>query len=241
MSNTICEKCYFAQSASSSKPCSFDIPNLVKDSHGVTEKNNYFVINNYTCRYGFSKNTYQENIDKFNNINMMEYVKQQNIVKYSLMLITNSNAFRTTIDNLNSLSIKPEYITIICYGNGYDIHETLQQKLPEFIKYKVHSFFENISPPNALHVALETNKNKIGNLLWILDDESLAYVCKQDSIQNINYMINVEQKPAHYYRCNKIDSNFNGIFINSDNYWALSRTQDYTIENNQNTLVINYD
>jgi hypothetical protein len=241
MSNTICEKCLFAQNISNPMPCSFSIPSLIKDIHNIVEKNNYFVINNYTCRYGFSKNIYQENIDKFNDTDMMEYVKQQNIVKYSLALITSNITFKDTIENLNALSIKPEYITIICYGNGYDIHEMLQQKLPKFIKYKVQSFLENIPSPKALHVALETNKNKTGNLLWILDDESIAYVSKYDSIQNINYMINVEQKSAHYYRCNKIDSSFNGIFINTDNYWALSKTQDYTIENNQNTLVINYD
>lgn len=241
MSNTICEKCFFAQQISDSNPCVFNIPNLIKDIHNVIEKNNFFIINNYTCRYGFSKNIYQENIDKFNNIDMIEYIKQQNIVRYSLALITSNKTFKNTIDNLNSLSIKPDYITIICYGNGYDIHETLQQKLPEFIKYKVHSFLENIPAPKALHIALETNKNKIGNLLWILDDESIVHATTNDSIQNINYMINVEQKPAHYYKCNKINSNFNSIFINTDNYWTLSKTQDYTIENNQNTLVINYD
>ena len=93
----------------------------------------------------------------------------------------------------------------------------------------------------ALHVALETNKNKVGNLMWILNASSLQVCIDNDSIQNINYLINVTQQPAHYYQSKNIDSSFDGIFINTNNYWALSRTQDYTIEKNNQTLVVEYD
>lgn len=240
MSNTLCEQCFFAKTINSNEPCIFNIPNIIKANYSVEENNNYYKLINYNCRYGLSTKVYKENIDKFNNINLIEYVKQQNIVKYSLALIIKNDDINTTLNLLDSLSIKPSYITVVCYNNGNIVHHKLLKKDP-YIPYKVHNFLEDMPAPQALHVALETNKSKIGNLLWILNYESLKTCIKNDSIQNINYLINVEQKPAHYYRSSSVDCSFDGIFINTNNYWTLSRTKDYTIEQNDQTLVIEYD
>lgn len=240
MNNTLCKECYFAQPAHDSNACSFGIPDLIRDCHKVEVQDNYYKLQNYQCRYGFSKKIYQENIDKFIDIDLIEYIKQQNIVKYSLAIIIKEYTPQDVLFLLNKLSIKPYYITIVCYKDGNLFHKQFGQK-DQQIKYKVHNFLEQIPPSQALHIALETNKNKIGNLLWILTEESLKYCIENDSIQNINYIINAKQKPAHYYRCNNINSLFDGIFINTDNYWNLSRTGDYTIEDNDKTLIVSYD
>jgi hypothetical protein len=240
MKNTLCEKCYFSQKASSNKSCVFDIPNIIKDFHSIEIENDYIKINNYSCRYGFSKVKYQENIDKLSDLDMIEYVKKNNIVQYSLSLIVKDYNPEQICQKINQLSILPYYITIICYEKAESLHKILQSK-EDYIPYKIHKFLEDISPPQALHIALETNKNKIGNLMWILDETGLDHAIEEDSIQNINYLINVVQKPAHYYNCKKLNSQFNGVFINTNNYWNLSRTINYEIENNENTLVISYD
>lgn len=242
MKNTICQQCYFADTASSAQPCVFDIPDIIKKTHEVEIKNDYYLLHNYSCRYGFGKNAYNENIDKFVNIDLIEYIKQQNIVSYSLALVLNKDEdYSNAINYINKLSIKPYYLTIICYNSGQDIHQLLRNNLSTYIKYKVHSFLDDTPLPQCLHIALETNKNNIGNLLWILNYQDLIRCVDNDSIQNINYLINVTQVPAHYYMLSSNDSNFSGIFINNDNYWSLSRTLDYTIENNDNTLVVAYD
>lgn len=239
MSNTICKQCLFAKPIDSDTPCVFNIPDLIKNNYSVEENDSYFKLIDYNCRYGLSKKVYQENIDKFYNIEPVEFIKQQNIVKYSLAIIIEDN-YNKILDLLGFLSIKPSYITAICYNNGNTLHQQLSQQNP-YVPYKVHNFLEDMPKAQALHVALETNKNKIGNLMWILDEESLELCVKNDSIQNINYLINVTQQPAHYYRSQHISSAFEGIFINTNNYWTLSRTKDYTIENNDKTLVVNYD
>lgn len=242
MNNTVCAGCYFAQEISSTTPCMFDIPNIVKEHKTLDTRNNYYIIKNYSCRYGFAKKTYDENIDKFNSIDMIKYVKEQNIVKYSLVLIIDKpENYDELINKINKLSIKPHYITIICFDGGSKLYQLIQSGLDPYVEHKVHNFLNNISGPQALHVALETNKSKIGNLMWILNASDMEQAVEHDSIQNINYIINVEQNPAHYYKSSYIDSNFSGIFINTNNYWTLSRTVDYTIEYNSNTLVINYD
>lgn len=240
MSNTRCKECLFAKPIDSDTPCVFNIPELIKNNYSVEADNNYFKLINYNCRYGLGKRVYQENIDKFHNIETIEFVKQQNIVKYSLAIILNTDNFNKTLDLLGSLSIKPSYITAICYKNGNILYQQLLQQNP-YIQYKVHNFLEDMPKAQALHVALKTNKNKIGNLMWILDEESMEICVKNDSIQNINYLINVTQQPAHYYRSRTISSAFEGIFINTNNYWTLSRTKDFTIEKNDQTLVVNYD
>jgi len=240
MSNTLCEQCFFAKETNSDKPCLFNIPDIIKDYHQIEKVNNYYKLVSYNCRYGFSKKTYHENIDKFNEINITEYIKQQNIVKYSLVIIAQNNDHSKIIESLNKLSIKPFYITIICYNNGVPLHSKLLEQTP-YIPYKVHTFLDKIPAPQALHIALETNKNKVGDLLWILHDSSLESCVDNDSIQNINYIINVEQRPAHYYKNKKLASSFDGIFINTNNYWTLSRTENYTIEHNNQTLIVEYD
>lgn len=240
MKNTLCERCYFSQKASSNKSCVFDIPNIIKDSHSIEVENDYIKINNYTCRYGFSKTKYQENIDKFNNVDMIEYIKKNNIVQYSLSLIVENYSPEEIYQKIKELSILPFYITIICYEKAESLHRILQSK--EYsIPYKIHKFLEDMPPAQALHVALETNKNKIGDLMWILNEKGLDYILEKDSIQDINYIINVLQKPAHYYKSKKLNSQFNGIFINTSNYWTLSRTVNYEIESNEHTLITSYD
>lgn len=240
MKNTLCEKCYFSQKISSNKPCVFDIPNLIKDNHIVEIDQEYYKIINYSCRYGFSKKIYEENIDKFHNIDMIDYVKTNNIVKYSLSLMVKNHNPEQIYQKIHQLSILPFYITVICYEKAEDLHKILQSS-NNYIPYKIHKFLEDMPPPQALHVALETNKNKIGDLMWILDENGLDYAIDKDSIQNINYTINVIQQPAHYYFSNKLNSQFNGIFINTHNYWALSKTINYEIENNEHTNIVSYD
>lgn len=240
MKNTLCQNCIFSKNVNSDNPCVFDIPNLIKENFSVLENNGYYQIINYGCRYGFGKKTYEENIDKLHNLDMKEYVKNNNIVKYSLALCVEGDNSKILVDNLNKLSIKPSYVTIICNNNGQTLAQTLKNTNYN-IPYKIHNFLEYTSFPKSLHIALETNKNKIKNLLWILQEKDLDYVVNNDSIQNINYLINVAQPPSHYYKCKTIDSQFGGIFINSNNYWTLSRTENYEIENNENTLVVFYD
>ena len=241
MSNTLCEQCYFSKTVDSNESCVFDIPNLIKQYHSVENINNYYKLVNYNCRYGISSKTYQENIDKFDGIDLIEYIKQQNIVRYSLAIIANDKDSDNIISLLSSLSIKPSYLTIICHQSKINsLHTTLLNQQP-YVPYKIHNFLETIPAPQALHIALETNKTKLGDLLWILTQNSLETCVKKDSIQQINYLINVEQRPAHYYKSSTISSSFDGIFINTNNYWALSRTDDYTIEQNTETLVITYD
>lgn len=240
MSNTLCKQCLFAKSIDSDTPCVFNIPDLIKNNYSIEDDNGYFKLIGYGCRYGLSRKVYQENIDKFHDIEPIEFIKQQNIVKYSLSIIINSDSPANILDLLESLSIKPSYITAICYNSGDILHQQLLQQNP-YIPYKVHNFLEDMPKAQALHVALETNKNKIGSLMWILDEKSLELCVKNDSIQNINYIINVTQQPAHYYQSRHISSNFEGIFINTNNYWTLSRTKDYSIEKNDKILVVNYD
>lgn len=241
MKNTICKDCYFAQTTDSANPCFFGIPNIIKEYHSIEENDGYFKIKNYSCRYGFSKRIYEENIDKFHDINLADYVKQQNIVKYSLVLIMNKYSAQDIIAMVNKLSILPYYITIISYNNSKLIHEAFLNNQP-YIPYKVHHFLaESIPAPQALHIAFETNKAKIGNLLWILTENTLNKCINNDSIQNINYITNVEQKPAHYYSFKEKQSQFDGIFINAQNYYLLSKTSNYEIENNDNVIVEYYD
>lgn len=240
--NTLCRNCHFAKEITADEPCKFGIPELIKDIHSIRTIDNYYVLDNYTCRYGISEKIYQENIDKFTGIDLIEYTKQQNVISYTLAIVLDKDSdYNKVIEHINMLSIKPHYLMIICNNNGNNIHQALKSSLKTEIKYKVHSFLAETPLPQNLHTAIETNKNNIGNMFWILDYNDFIKYSTNDSIQNLNYLINVAQPPVHYFRPSGSKSNFSGIFINLPNYVILSRTQNYTIEDNNHTIIVEYD
>jgi hypothetical protein len=241
MNNTLCKKCIFAESMDSDNPCSFDIPSIIQKSGRLENEDGFYKINNYTCRYGFSKEIYEKNIDKFSNIDMIEYVKTQNIVKYSMILLISNTSYNSEIiKKISTISILPEYITIICYQDGGLIQHDMLRYNPA-IKYKIHNFLETVSYEKAIHIALETNKNKLSNLIWIIKDTSVSTYIENDSIQNINYLINVMQNPAFYYKSSKLNSQLDGVFINTDNYDTLSSNIEYKIYDDEKIIAEFYD
>jgi hypothetical protein len=243
MNKTICSKCYFSKKTDDGG-CLFGIPEIIKNSHSIEIEDDYFVLKNYSCRYGFSKTIYQENIEKFHGIDLIEYIKQKNIISYSLVFIIKTLKPQKIIDKINKLSILPSNIFIICYKDSditIQLNKLLTNNIP-YIKYKIFTFLDNsISEEHAIHSSLETNKDKIYPFIWILNDEDIDKCIKNDSIQNINYMLNVEQKPAHCYTNKFLNSNFFGLFINNENYWLLSQNEKHKIEYDENTIEINYD
>jgi hypothetical protein len=241
MKNTICEKCQFSNTADSEKPCVYDIPNLIKDIHKVDIVNNYYQLNNYQCRYGFSKETYNANIDQLQNIDIQEYIRFNSQIQYSLwILLENNTDYKKLLKKINNLPIIPHYLFFICYDNGFALSNLLSNNKP-YINFKIGHFLQDITQPQALHILFETNKNKAGAYMWILNEQDLYEYEINESILNINFMINVEQKPAHYYKYKNIDSNLNGIFIHTNNYYHLSKSVNYTINKQEDTLVLNYE
>lgn len=241
MNNTICKKCIFSKPINQHDVCSFGIPDIISNKDILDIDDGFYKINNYTCRYGFSKEIYEKNVDKFSQIDMMEYIKTQNIIKYSMILLVDNTCYRSElIKKISDISILPEYVTIICYGDGGLIHKDML-RYNSTIKHKVHNFLDTVPYEKAIHTAIETNKNNLTNFIWIIKDVSINTYIENDSIQNINYLINVLQNPSFYYKSSKINSQLDGIFINTHNYNVLSNNIEYKIYDDEKIIAEFYD
>lgn len=160
MSNTYCSKCIFSDVIASNKPCEFDIPKLLKDIKQISDVDNYYVINNYQCLYGFGKNQYQLNEKELINTDIKTEVSKKASLKYYFLIDARYISDEQIIDliqSINKLTIKPQKLSIMINPNrSNDIYQYIQKHI-ECPKWSVHVFLESLSLNDCINIVLDTN------------------------------------------------------------------------------------
>lgn len=247
MNNTACEKCYFSNTVDSDHPCKFNIIEQIKDTKEITVKNNFYYINEYSCRYGISKDTINEHQKVLKDINIEEYIISKNTIKYYLIINYKSEFEAEKLCNmLNSLPISPQFVSILTYDiNPVIIIKDIKEHMSPQIKWKAHNFLDpNMSFGKAAKVALDTKHNLFDiPYLWLLSAENLSYALSAKAIEKINYIVNIQQPVCNFVTSNKA-TGINDLFINSETYHYLTKFHlapiDTVIEN-IDTSSIYYD
>lgn len=247
--NTSCENCYFASEAESEKPCTFFIPDAIQETKKIEVKNSYYYLNDYQCRYGVSKETYNNKI-KDMDIDIIEYAKAQAIPRYILYVYIKGDdlTLRQVCDNINKLAVRPEKIKIAFdhtfnVVNAADICEEL---LGKKFNWKLHYFFDEQPDYNMLNVAI-TNDNVLtySKFIWILDHNLLDYIVKNNLDNSINFIVNVQQPPVAILNSKKSTGYFYGMFMTLDNLmgiWShVSKDISKAIEESYKDSISYYD
>ena len=235
MDNTYCKNCMFAGAADSEESCSMKIIDSIKDSKSITVKENYNYINNYICKYGLSKETYFKYYDEFHKIDIKSYILNKKLLNYYLVIdFTNSSSsVKECCENINSLSILPNFISFIFYNNNdsKNIIDTIGENLEKSIKWKVHNFLENIDKNDMLEVIFDTNSNANNtDFFWISTPENIVEMIEKDSINNINYIVHVLQPSCGFLKFNKNKDNYNGLFMTFTNYKSIKESIKKTLD-----------
>jgi hypothetical protein len=231
--NTGCKKCYFAKPATSDNPCSFFIVDAIKDIKTVSVVDDFYYIKDYQCRYGVSTDTVENKLTEFD-IDITEYVKQQAAIKYTLYVkILDPTQLEQTCDNILRLSILPQSLNIVV-DNSDNIVSTKQLLEDRFrdsaFKWKLHNFLEDQSDENQLHTSLCTDKNlTLSHYLWITNDKILSKHLDEDSINNLNYILNINQPKLALLTSKLSDKYFYGLFISLNNIQAIWKQQGKNI------------
>lgn len=236
--DTICANCLFASKTNSKKACKFDIIDTIKDHKKISiDENNFYKIENYICKFCMSKSFYEKNIlvnKSYDNIDLENYIKNKNQIKYYLIINTNDNYdLEKLYDNIGSLDIQPKLTSIMTHKFSTQKIESLlnifnQQKYT--FKYRFHNFIEDVDKNEALFTVMDTtSKTNNFEYLLILDVESLDSFVTKKSILQINYIINVIQPDSNVLK-KDINGNFDTLFITIENYKGITKNINQSLE-----------
>ena len=245
--NTSCKICYFSNTADSDKPCEFDIIKNIKDDKKLSIQDGFYIINDYRCRYGFSRQQYEKNEGIFKEINLKEYILENIPVSYYLIIDHRSEvSVKDLCDSINRLQIKPKFISILCYeANMNPIVKDLEDYLEKGIKWKTHNFLTKTTSLNmAIKTALDTSHD-IANIqyLWINKSESISDLVNACAIEKINYLVNIKQPVCNFIRSKNSDDLYT-MFLNTSTYKYITKNINQMLEDgirSIDTVCVCYD
>jgi hypothetical protein len=224
--NTLCEQCYFADTAESEYGCKFGIPLALKDNREITVHNGYYKIHDYVCRYGVSK-TVAETKLKDLTTDIEEYAKSRIVPNYLLYItLSESDNFNLLCDNIDKLSIQPKALSIV-FPITYDVQSVqliCQNRFDKRFNWKLHMPIVMSSRYETVYSLLSTD-TRLGNTvdyIFFLDSVGLTDAIQNDTMNQLNYMINVEQPGFGGFMKSQSNDYFNGLFITANNYKNLS-------------------
>jgi hypothetical protein len=171
MINTSCFGCLFAEK--NDNRCYFGIPEIIKDTKKIIEKNNSLYIEDYSCRYCLSEEAYKENED-FKKIDIVQYVLQNSKIKYYLIinLENHLDELPDIISGLSGLDIKPQFISFINKSKNKSkyIAEYIQKNLKIDSRWKLHNFIIESTLQECITISLDTNIQKSdANIFMVYD------------------------------------------------------------------------
>lgn len=230
--NTTCQKCLFANKASSDNPCEH---RLIEHLDGIKKMHivdDYYVIEEYVCKMGFSKDFYEQNKDSIS----LEEIKQEMVdracIRYYLLLdITNLDTKQTQdlCRVLETMDIKPSFISFLLFPSvdNKEKISILKESIDNILMWKAHSFIEAISIDDAIHIALDTNFGSNKSDFLLVYDPTQSDQLNND-INEINSAIIIDQKFFHYAAKSNCEG-LNGLFLHFNNY-QVCRSIDKNIE-----------
>jgi len=247
--NTSCKKCYFAQEVSSGKSCEFYIPDAIASNKKIEVIDNYNYIHNYLCKYGLSKDKADEISTNKSEIDLKVYAKSRVAPAYDLFcMVGDDDEIENICDQIIKLEIKPERINL-SFKRDYDMkraQSACDKILGNQMSWKLHYFLEDKPEYETLHIATSTDdKLSSCKFIWIVNQKILESAIKKDSINKINYIVNVDQPDAAILMSEMSTNYFYGIFLTIENmngiYKNINHNLGQAIEESYKDTIIHYD
>lgn len=252
--STDCSKCYFSSDVNSDQDsCKFKITESIKDKKDITVKNNYYYINNYVCKYGFAKDKMDDFVKDFPDVDLIEYIKDKNYIKYYLVInnLDGDLGLADICDKILKLTIKPTCVSILTRQESMpDAIKECSNILQESMQWRLHNFFDmEIDFGVGSFTVLSTAKQmKISNFIWMLHDYQLQAMIDEKAIEQINYIVNIEQPEIGILKSQHTSDMIGGLFMTNKNYEGLTGSISQVINialdsftSSENITIMNYD
>lgn len=239
--NTYCKKCYFAKEISSNEsPCQLNIIDVIKDTRELSIVEDFYHIKNYACRYGLSKEIYNDKIKEMD-IDIESYAVNRVTPKYLLYVIANNNdnSIQNICNQITKLTIKPEAISIVTqkdYSNSATALTVCHDVLHNSVDWKLHILLDNENEEKTAKNLLSTDKRCANcQFIFFIKEDLFNNVIANDSIKHIDFIINKLQPIDMSILCSKSDNSyFNGIFIRMDNF----KNSTSLLQKNISTIIL---
>lgn len=220
-SNTSCEKCFFANEASADRSCEFHIPEAISDQKNIKIINGYNYIANYRCKYGISKEKANEIKNYNTEIDLKRYSTEHAFVKYFLYCrIHKEDDLEHICNDIKKLQSYPGAVSLV-FDHDCDVsnaQSVCNKVLGKAFPWKLHYILETKEESEIFHICTSTDE-RISRYpyVWIVDSQILNRGVHNDSINRINYIINVDQPSLGILISKSCIDYLIGIFITIDN------------------------
>lgn len=213
MINTKCKECMFADTNNETS-CAKNIISKIESIKTITkDSDNFNIIENYACRYGFSKQIYDQYKNRWDPNDFESRLLDNSKVRYYLLLDCNEEDlnFDSIVKHIPGLSIQPKAISFMFRNINYrPFNMEYQNFLLENYKdihWKAHNFLENMSLEYSIDHILSTNaKNNNTSIFLVYNAKDLMSL--DNDIQTINNNIVLYQYPM----IAMIDNNNNSLY-----------------------------
>jgi len=221
MLNTKCEKCLFANPVSdtSLSQCSQNIIDQIKSHKTILQEDNFNVIQEYACRYGFAKEVYDQNKENLKDINLLDHINQNAQIKYYLLLdIQPETNISDVMDTINNIACPPQFISLMFRSPDIRKFSKEDQSIlnnKSQIEWKCHNFTHYLDLQEGIDHILSTNMGNSKSSHFLVYSPSEMDTLSEDIIK-INETIVLYQKPQIAMLKNK--NSLYGLFISFENY-----------------------
>jgi hypothetical protein len=144
---------------SSNNSCLFEIPEKLINKE-LDIKDNYYIINNYNCLYGFSKDQYKINEQELKDIDLKSLIFQKSALKYYLLIDareTGDEDLYELLNTINLLNNKPKRLSIIIDPSRSENFYQLLRNNISCEKWTIHVFINSIPFNDCINIILDTN------------------------------------------------------------------------------------
>lgn len=233
MLNTKCEKCLFAQPIDSkeSVKCSQGVIDKIQNFKTIFQENNFNIIQEYACRFGFAKDIYEQHKEELKDIDLLQQIKANAEVKYYLLLdIQTECDINEIIDKLNNLENKPQFVSFMFRSPDLRRFTNEDKELlisKSKIEWKSHNFVSHLPMQESIDHILSTNM-KISKSSHLLVYNSLDLNNLLLDISVINDNLLLYQKP-HIAMIKNLN-NLYGLFMSLENYKVAKSLGDDILE-----------
>lgn len=205
MINTKCQECMFSKpnDCSDGKTCSKNIIEQITNIKNIVQDNNKFnIIENYACRYGFSKQVYEQHKDKWDPKDFEFRLSENSKIRLYLLLDCyndNKYSFDSILQSIPQLSIVPKAVSFMFRNIEYrpfnnTSHNDFLASNYSNIQWKIHNFVEHTELEYGIDHILATNARNNDTVIFLVyNSEDLGSL--NNDLQTINQHMILYQSP----------------------------------------------
>jgi hypothetical protein len=191
---------YSSGEQSDSPICSKNIIEQIKDTKNIKQEDGFNIIENYACRYGFSKHIYEQNKDQWDPQDFENRMTENSRIRYYLLLdcYDSDLDLKDIIQQIPQLSIPPKSVSFMFRSFAF---RPFDQEYQDYllsnykdIRWKAHNFLEEIPLEDSIDHILSTNaKNNNTSIFLVYNAKDLQFIDRD--IQKINDNMILYQSP----------------------------------------------